>query len=213
MRSTPLSTTILATGLLAIGLLAAAPVSSSAQQDGRVPSDGDWSITLLLFNEDGGVNFGLFNMITDRANLGLEVDFDFSAAESDVTTQSGQGAVDGESDNWSVAIGPSLRWYGLRDSPVSPFLRTKVSVGWGGSSLELNDALQRERNDFTVQGSLAIGAEWYPIRWLGIAGHTGVVASRTWTDVLNNAARNDTELRSWNVRTFRSGVQLNLYFR
>ena len=61
--------------------------------------------------------------------------------------------------------------------------------------------------------AVAVGAEWYPIRWLGVGGHTGLVWQRTDTEAINDNSGNSFEGATKNLRTFRSGLMVNFYFR
>lgn len=177
----------------------------------EAPTAGDWSVTFTLFEPDEVTNLGVFRMVTDRANVGLEVDLNWSDGDQEIQ-QSGL-TVRAEGTTWSLAVGPSLRWYGSRMGPVSPYLRTKVSVGWERSHLEVNGERRSEDETFTVLGSLAIGAEWYPVERLGIGGHTGVAWTTSDIESRNLANESSSDSATSNVRTFRSGLVVSFYFR
>ena len=65
---------------------------------------------------------------------------------------------------------------------------------------------------FTVQGSVAIGAEWFPLKGIGVSGHTGFQYSREKMDRRNE---NDQllERTTINYGSFRSSLVFSFYFR
>jgi hypothetical protein len=195
-----------------LSALAASPVRGQSPSGGTLPGDGDWSVSFTAFETDVVTQFGIFRMFGDRANVGLEAELDWADGNQTVIQEGGL-RVEAEGTTWSFLVGPSVRWYGLRSGPVSPYLRTKLAVGWGGSELFVNENRQNEDDFFRFQASVAVGAEWYPIRWLGVGGHTGLVWQRTDTEAVNDNSGNTLEGATKNLRTFRSGLMVNFYFR
>jgi hypothetical protein len=71
--------------------------------------------------------------------------------------------------------------------------------------------VQRVEDIFRYQASLSIGAEWYPIRYLGIGAHAGLQwLNESYDSTAGNVIR-DRSTTTWG--TFRSGLELHFYFR
>ena len=98
-----------------------------------------------------------------------------------------------------------------RDTPVSPYLRGKFAVGWNDNELIIQGDQQQYQDIFTIQGSLSLGAEWYPLRYLSVGGHAGLQWVRDTVDSASNNIVRERTSTSWG--TFRSGLELNFYFR
>jgi hypothetical protein len=188
-------------------ILLLCPTAISAQEDG-LPRAGDWSVAASLFTSDTGSVFGIGRMITDRLALGLELDLHGSDAEETVVSNFTSR---GTATNSEHSIGPTAKWYGTRDTPVSPFVRAKIAFGWDDSELIIQDQQQQYSDAFVIQGSVALGAEWYPLRYLSVGGHAGLQWLRETVDSSANGISRDRTTTSWG--TFRSGLELNYYFR
>lgn len=190
----------------ALVLLLTAPSPGTAQS--HVPESGTWSISLGLFDEDGGTELGLWRLFGERANVGFVVDANLDRSEDESTNLS-VGAP-AEVKAWSVTIAPTIKYYLLRRGPVQPYVRTRVGYGFGKGWFEINEDRQRTDDNRLVRLSAAVGAEWFPLEGIGISGHTGWQALRTslerTTD--NGTVRNVT----WDTGTFRSGLRIQLYF-
>lgn len=197
-------------------LLAALTVSSSpaslraqAGADGAaVPVAGDWTLAASLFEPDTGSLFGIGRMLTDRLAVGLELDLrdtdSEETLESNITTR-------GQARSTDHTIGPTLRWYGSRDTPVSPYLRAKMAFGWDDDELIIQGDQQQYQDLFTLQASLSLGAEWYALRYLSVSGQAGIQWRRDTVDSAANGVSRDRSTTTWG--TFRSGLALNFWFR
>ena len=196
--------------VVTLALLALVPASAAAQggDPPAVPVAGDWSVSASLFTSSTGSVFTFGRMMTDRLALGMELDL--RSIESDETVDASVIS-NGDAVSTDYTIGPTIKWYGTRDAPVSPYIRAKVALGWDEEQLVIQDELQRTQDIFTVQGSLSIGAEWYPIRYLGIGAHAGLTwLNESFDSVVNDVTR-DRSTTTWG--TFRSGLELHFYFR
>jgi hypothetical protein len=190
--------------------LGAALLLATPTQAQRLPVRGDWSIASQLFTSDFGTVFGVWRMMTDRINGGVEVDFRYGDSEEDVVSNV---SIRGTVTTWELNIGPSVKFYGLRTGPVSPYLRFKASVGWASSKFQLVNSVQRDEDRFNLQGSAALGAEWYPIRQLAIGAHTGFQWLRTTLDRAENDGSIVRNRVTDTLGTFRSGLELHFFFR
>jgi len=190
---------------LGTALLFAAPAQAQ-----RLPVQGDWSIATQLFSSNTGTVFGLWRMITDRINGGVEIDFRYGNSEEDVDSNV---SVTGTAKTWHFNVGPSVKFYGLRSAPVSPYLRFKGSVEWAGAKSTIQNLVLRDQDEFSMQGSVALGAEWYPIRQLAIGAHTGFQWLHTTLDRSENDASIVRDRVTDTLGTFRSGLELHFFFR
>ena len=203
--------------LLPLAALAAlalpGPAELGAQQSrDHAPGDGEWSVMFTLFEPDVVTHLGVFRMVGDRINLGLEADLNWADGEQRVEPDDGI-PTRAEGTTWTASVGPTVRWYGSRIGPVSPYLRSRLAIGWGGSELYVNDVRQNEEESVSVNLSLGIGAEWYPVSGIGIGGHTGIQWTRTDTDRRSDSQGTDYDGTTQNLRTFRSGLVISFYFR
>lgn len=200
-------TTLLA--LLVVPALAGSALPVLGQAASRTPTGGDWSISLAAFEPDDDLGFGLHHMLSDRVNLGLEVDFAWT--KTDGTLTSGNNDAQGEARVWNLLAGPVLKWYGTRTRPISPFLRLHGALGWGKERVHTEGNIEDQSDFSMLLVSLGIGAEWYPLPQLGIGGHTGfeVVRNKEDLDPQDNV---HFDYDTWSVRTFRSGIRASLYF-
>ena len=192
--------------LLLPALWTVAPASLA----GQGPERGDYSVGILLFTDDTGtvVNFG--RQWTDRLHLGVELDLREASVEEDVTDI--ELGVDSKVAASDCAIGPVARWYGQAVGPVLPFVRARALVGWGDQTFEQAGQEQYTDDSFRVAGSLAIGAEWFPMRQVSFSGYTGIQVSR---EVRKRvlASGESAEQTRFNSGTFRSALSIHFYFR
>ncbi|HEX9884999.1 MAG TPA: hypothetical protein VGA70_00850 [Longimicrobiales bacterium] len=193
---------------LALALLA--PVGGAAQDAPDLPAGGDWSISLALFENDDSQLFGVAYMLMDRLELGVEAEISHRDTE---WTVSGSSFAEVAVARASASVGPVIRWYLNRTRVVSPYVRGKIAYGWGGAHLNLGGARQSEEDYVVVEGSLAVGAEWNPLHWLGVGGHTGLTYFHSDLDELNSQSGSRIDETDWGVQTFRSGIHVKLYFR
>ena len=192
-------------------LIAVLPLSATAQTPPQLPTAGDWSLSGTLFDSSPNSVLGIGRMMTDRLALGLEIDLRTSDADETVTSSASSVVTTGRATSTDHTLGPTLKWYGTRDTPVSPYVRAKVAVGWDDNELIVQGDQQQYQDTFTIQGSLAIGAEWYPLKYLSIGGHAGLQWLRDEIDSSANGIARDRSATSWG--TFRSGLEVQFYFR
>lgn len=206
----PKTTRTVPLALLVVPALAGTALPVLGQTASRTPTGGDWSISVAAFEPDDDLGFGLHHMLSDRVNLGLEVDFEWTKTDGAVT--SGNNNAQGESRVWNLLAGPVLKWYGTRAGPVSPFVRLHGALGWGKERVHTEGNIEDLNEVSALLVSLGIGAEWYPIPQLGIGGHTGFQVTREKQDL---DPRDDLhfDFDTWAVQTFRSGIRASFYFR
>lgn len=192
-------------------LIAVLALPVTAQTPPSLPTAGDWSLAGTLFTDSPNSVLGIGRMMTDRLSLGLEIDLRTSDADEKITSNASNVVTRGQATSTDHTIGPTLKWYGTRETPVSPYVRAKVAVGWDDNELVVQGDQQQYQDTFTIQGSLSIGAEWYPLRYLSIGGHAGLQWLRDDVDSAANGIVRDRSTTSWG--TFRSGLEVQFYFR
>lgn len=187
--------------LLAVaGILAWAPAGLAAQEpraDGReTPAAvGDYVLSFEL-PEGGGPGFGMGFQASTRTRLGFFLRGQWSRAES----EDGTTGAESSASSWAVEGGPELRIYGLQNRRVLPFFHLAAAGGYAEAA---NGTTQT-----TFGGELGFGAEWFPVRSVGISGQTGLVARR----FRNEPAGPGPVTTGIATELFRSGLSLNLYF-
>lgn len=172
---------------------------------------GTWSLSFLapVYGGGGGTGeFGVWEMVGSRTNLGLTLavavggyDVDGDRNQTDATT--------------SIALGVNLRRYLVAPREVTPYVQGTASVG--GSYQRREDSAGHEYEDRGVNAGVAaaVGAEWFPVRRMSVAGHTGfgIQVSRF---EQHQEAPDDTEFnqdgRSFHVRSFTTALTLHIYF-
>jgi hypothetical protein len=193
---------------LVLAFLPAAVCAQSGPSTPSVPVAGDWSVSASLFTSSTGSVFTVGRMLSDRLALGMELDL--RSIDSEETVDASVISR-GDATSTDYTIGPTIKWYGSRDTPVSPYLRAKIALGWDDEELIIQDEVQRVEDVFRYQGSLSIGAEWYPIRFLGVGAHAGLQWLRESYDSVTGDVIRDRSTTTWG--TFRSGLELHFYFR
>lgn len=186
--------------LVAVTFLAWAPTAAQAQEPradgGETPAAvGDYVLSFEL-PEGGGPGFGMGFQASDRTRLGFFLRGQWSRSEFEDTTT----GTEGTSRSWSVQGGPELRVYGLQDRRVLPFLHLAAAGGYGEAANGSTQTL--------VRGEVGFGAEWFPVRYVGISGQTGLGVRRTRTE----PATSGPVATGLSAELFRSGLSLNLYF-
>ena len=174
------------------------------------PEKGDYSFGIMLFTDDTGTVLNFGRQWTDRLHLGVELDLREASVEEDVTDVA--LGVDTKVARSDFAIGPVARWYGRAVGPVIPYLRARAVVGWGDQTFEQAGQQQYADDSFLVAASLAIGAEWFPMRQVALSGYTGLQVRREVRErVLNSGGSSEQTL--FNSGTFRSALSIHFYFR
>jgi len=196
--------------LLAATLGLIISTSAVSAQDGRFPDSGTWSITAAV--PDGGGNvFGIWRMFGSRLNVGLEVDYRNKEAEDKGSSAFISSNTITRDD--LVIFGPSVRYYLKTTGPVAPYARASLGIQRRDieiSQINTEDSLQNQEESSTIW-RLAIGADWFPTEGVAIGFFTGIVGVVTDTDI--ELGNNGTiTRRNDNLSTFKSGIELQLFF-
>lgn len=193
-----------------LALAAAAALVAPGALRAQVPAEpGSFSVAASLFTDDTGSLVGVWYLLGERLNLGLEFEGNRSTSEETVTTRGTENSGVARTREWT--LGPAVKWYGRSNGPVVPYLRAKASWGHSRDELELQEELETEAESSVLLLSAGIGAEWFPISQLSIGAHAGVVWQRREVD--NRTGQVDRDRTDTDLRTFRSGIELFYYFR
>ncbi len=194
--------------LVLTGLITAlAPSSLEAQR----PAKGDYSVGILLFTNNQGSSLSLGRQFTDRLHLGLELDVQEASVEDEVSDII--VGVDTKAASSQFRLGPVLRWYGQARGSVVPFLRVRGAIGWGDETFDQAGQTLREDDISIVAGSLAIGAEWFPVPKVSFSGYTGFQVTRETRDRTFSANSESLKRTTLSSGTFTSALTIRLYFR
>jgi len=167
----------------------------------RAIAKGRYSLAFSL-PEGGGAQFGVWKMISDRSNLGVNLGIDHRFDEETWGPDSARSRAGNLF--WTFSLQPSLKRYMFVRDPVSPFLALalKGSYGW-------NESGPYRRFTRSATLSAGLGADWAPLRDVTIGGSAGL----EWTEGMSQ--RNDFEAtkdKSSVFGTKTGSLTLHLYF-
>jgi hypothetical protein len=186
--------------IVALAILAWAPAGAQAQEpraDGRETPAlvGDYMLSFQL-PDGGGPGMGLGFQATTRTRLQFSVRGQWSQVE----VEEPASGTESSARNWNVEAGPEIRIYGLQNRRVLPFFHLAGSGGYGESP--------SGDSRTTIRGELGFGAEWFPLRSVGISGQTGLGIARLREDPGDPRPT----VTTLSAELFRSALSLNLYF-
>lgn len=189
-------------------------VAAAADTLPRIPlQKGARSLSLGSPLSGGSGELGAWKMVGDRTNLGLGLGVYV------LDTDAGVDGPDGERELSETRTAFTLSVNGRRylGEPrlVTPFVFGGVTAGIV--------RIERKETGFNDQGSrgfetgarAGFGVEWFPLRNVSLAGHTGLSVNRSSTDgdyTLPDGEEVDAEASSLSVNSFTSGVSLQIWF-
>jgi hypothetical protein len=182
---------------LALGTLLVGGAPALHAQEGRAPAPtpvGDYVMSFSL-PSGGGPGFGIGHQWSPRTRIQFQVAVDWEQQDTELA----EGVPSVRTRDLSIEGGPELRIYGLLDRPVLPFFHLTAFGGYEESSLD--------PSSLRFGGEVGVGAEWFPVRGVGISGQSGFRLVRS--APRENLSPSVTTLRG---ALFRSGLSLNLYF-
>jgi hypothetical protein len=180
----------------ALGLaLTLSVAGTAAAQRPAGLEQGKRSISFGLPGDGGSTTFGIWTMFADDLNLGLNLGLNLNSASTEGTTTN---------KTTFFSIAPALRYYTGALGPVSPFLYGETELSYGKAQQPNNGA----NTGFGLAGGL--GAEWFPVGNISIAGFTGLGLNARWTSTTTGATTVKSSILSLGTRT--SGLSINFYF-
>lgn len=175
-------------------LVCAASAPLLAQDAGATALErGRRSISFTLPG-GGGTSFGLWTMLSDRTNLGLNARLEIDRRDAP------------DVDAWAVELAPAIRRYVRALGPVMPFLYADVSIGFGGQAQPAGDESVLALGTFG-----GIGVEWFPVRSVSIGGYTGIGLDYTSTE-LDPVVGGSQSSSRLTLRTATSQLGIQIYF-
>ncbi|HEX2081678.1 MAG TPA: hypothetical protein VHG08_28500 [Longimicrobium sp.] len=198
----------------AAALLLSAPAHAQDAAADTIPrtslQKGTWSLSFLapVYGGGGTGEFGVWEMVGSRTNVGLGLGVSVGGID-----------VEGDRDQTealtAVSVGLNVRRYLVAPREVTPYLQGTASIG--GSYQRREDSSGYEFEDRGVDGGLsaAVGVEWFPVRRMSVAGHTGFgIHTRRFEQ--HQEAPDGTEFdqdgSSLHVRSFTTALTLHIYF-
>jgi opacity protein-like surface antigen len=194
-------------------LLAAAPVRAQDAAPDTIPrtslQKGAWSLSFdpPVYGGLGTGSLGAWKMVGQRTNLGVSV-----RAHTRLTDSRSDSVTLGE-NSAGVELGLDARRYLAPAREVTPFATGGVFAFYAEYDQNFGTSVG-ERHLYGTGVSAGAGLEWFPVRRVSFAGHTGVrlnvnigeSAIRT-----GNGERNARE-RGLEFATFTSRLSLQVYF-
>ncbi|HEY8470544.1 MAG TPA: hypothetical protein VIL18_12915 [Longimicrobiales bacterium] len=176
-------------------VLAAVAAPAAAQQAGseNALQKGRRSISFGLPG-GGGTSFGIWTMLSQRTNLGLNVELDMRDSDTP------------DVGSWELELAPAIKRYTRGLGPVTPFLYGEVSLGFAESSQGANDLSSWSTGAFG-----GLGVEWFPVRSVSIGGYTGIGLSYMSSEVETPGLPSDSRT-DFRLSTGTSALSLHIYF-
>jgi opacity protein-like surface antigen len=203
---------IVTTAAAVCALLAAAPVRAQEAAQDTAPrtslQKGAWSLAFDLPIAVGGSSrLGAWKMVGARTNLGVSLE---------VQTRDADGRRDSATANeqyHAVELGVEARRYLSPADEVTPFATAGV-FGFIGRRAQEAGATRGETSYRGAAVHAGAGVEWFPVRRVSLAGHTGVRLNVYDGEI--TARHNDVETEgedsAIDFTTFTSRLSLQIYF-
>lgn len=171
--------------------VAAAPAAAQQAGSANALQKGRRSIS---FGLPGSPRFGIWTMLSERTNLGLNAELEMQNSDAP------------DVEGWGLELAPAIKRYTRGLGPVMPFLYGEVNLGFGKSS--------QGGNDVTNWGTGAfggLGVEWFPVRSISIGGYTGLGLRYTSSEIETPGVPSDNRT-DFRLSTGTSGLSLQIYF-
>ncbi|HEY0024897.1 MAG TPA: hypothetical protein VGB24_18425 [Longimicrobium sp.] len=195
-------------------LLAAAPVRAQEAAADTTPrtslQKGAWSLSFdvpAYGANAGSGSFGGWKMVGERTNLGLVVGI--HVYDRDDSTS----ALDYDQESSSLSVGLHTRRYVGTIRDVTPFLAAGIDT-YAGRSSNRQGSTSVESQVYGASAQGGVGVEWFPVRRISLAGHTGaqVRVFKSDDEVQTDTGPRGGNQRTLDVATFTSRLSLQIYF-
>jgi hypothetical protein len=188
-----------------------APADSTAPPPNGLRK-GTWSLSFVAPGYSGSetAEFGVWEMVGPRTNVGVTLELVVSGLTLETTDDDRTAA------NTSVGMGLNVRRYLATSRSVAPYLHGRV-FGRGGFNRREDAGVGYEETvrSMGAGADAALGVEWFPVRQLSVAGHTGVrYSSIRYASRLTTPTDEERESTSRDgiFQTFTSALSLRIYF-
>ena len=178
-------------------LAAAVILWPAAPAAAQLPERGARSLQL---SPGGSSRVGVWKMVSERTNLGVDVGVALGRGGSDDADVE-------DRTSWSLAVAPSLKRYAEPVGPFAPYLFASVPLGvqrqaFGDSGVQ---------SGWSIGGALAAGLDWFPARGVSLGAHAGLAASHNLFGFDADGGPG-VDAESDRFATFGSGLSLHIYF-
>lgn len=203
---------IVTTTVAICALVAAVPVRAQEAAQDTVPrtslQKGAWSLAFdLPIGVGGSSQLGAWKMVGARTNLGVSLEL--QTRDVDARRDS---ATAGEQYH-AVELGVEARRYLSPAEEVTPFATAGV-FGFIGRREQEAGATRGETTYRGVGVHAGVGVEWFPVRRVSLAGHTGVRLNVYDGEMTAryNGVESEGEDSALDFTTFTSRLSLQIYF-
>ena len=218
-----LRTAAVAAALLSLALPARAQDAAPPADTTRaaIPADttprtalqkGNWSLSFAFptYGNGGGSEFGAWEMVGARTNLGLFLGL--FVYGTDTSNNVGDDLTTASTD---VSVGVNVKRYLMAPRTVTPYLLGSASIGGRFERREGNDQYEETVRGMNTSVRASVGAEWFPVRRMSVYGHTGFgfFSGRTETELdLSSGEHREADSRSAGFNSFTSVLSVQIYF-
>lgn len=171
---------------------------------------GTWSLSFAAPGYGSGerAEFGVWEMVGARTNLGLTLGVSVIGAESE---SNGSESSVAETD---VDLGIALKRYVMEPREVTPFLLGSIAVG---GRYDRRDSPQYDETVRSAQAAVraAVGVEWFPVRRVSLSGQTGFGMFVGRADVeqeMPDGTTYEGKNSQVSFQSFTSALSLHIYF-
>jgi hypothetical protein len=195
------------------GLLLAAPLSAQDAAPDSTPRNslqkGAWSLSFDAPAFGGGdpSSLGGWKMVGERTNLGVSVGIHTRNTESR-SDSSGRDEI-----TTGLMLGVEARRYVSPAREITPFATGGVFAFLSRFKQDYG-AGEGEQHVYGAGVSAGAGVEWFPVRRISLAGHTGVRLNvhRGESSTDHGGGQRRGEERGWDLSTFTTALSLQIYF-
>ena len=203
-------------GFIPFALLAAtvAPALGQVRTQPLPLPAGAWSLSFSL-PSGGGASLGVWKLVGDRTNLGLDVGVRSVSTSDALNFDDGRPSEKLTSSDLGLAIEPSIRQYIATYRTLAPYIHGSLLFAY--SSLDAETVSQQAttvRKTYEYGIGAGIGVEWAPLERFSVGGHTGVRFSYQDRSSVNSSP-SGTSVQDGSATafdTFVSSLVVQLYF-
>lgn len=188
---------------VALMLSCGGDVGASAQDRASAPmTTGKWSLALALPSGGGG-SMGLWRMVGDRTNLGVELTPGWNHYRRSYT----EGSL--AQEVWNVRLSPIVQRYLSVNRRVAPFMRGGIELGLGYTGTAGVAGGGHSANRYHLGASIALGVECFALADISVNGYTGSHIGFDWDAESGSSSNRGHTL---DLGTFMSSIILRIYF-
>jgi hypothetical protein len=188
-------------GLSAFLVLTTASLARAEEGESRAIQKGRYSLAFSL-PDGGGSQLGVWKMVSERSNLGVNLGIDHSRQTSTSGPDSLRQGRSGQF--WTFSIEPSLERYLFLERDVSPYLFAALQGSYGWTEGFFPKSYTR-----SATLSLGLGADWTPLESISIGAATGI----RWRESMRSESAPDApKLGDSEFGTVSTSLTLHLYF-